>query len=410
MQQIADTLDVDALTAVTTALIGLGLGIAAHSAAGGMLRAVRGSLAGVRRPRLPPGAGGGGGAGPGAAPPRAGIRARAPAAARYNFSAAAPSDGIAARTSEVSTTDAARATRRRAPPLHPIVLAHGLFGFAALDLGPITVDHWRGIPAAMRAAGCRVYPAEVHPSAPIPVRAGLLAAQIRALGEPVHIIGHSMGGLDARYAVSRLGLAGLVKSISTVSTPHRGSAIADWVHDRGSPLFKSLGAVGVEGARLCLRRRARIIFDRNAAYAWAAFARSWGAGAPDHGAPARLQHGGAERADRTGARNSSGTRCGCLRAERLVRAQYRSYAGALPMSEISPVLQPLAAALESVEGPNDGLVSISSAAWGAACEIIPADHMEQIGWRWDLPGSLVARPHKLFDAPAFYTRIALELP
>ena len=103
-------------------------------------------------------------------------------------------------------------------------------------------------------------------------------------------------------------------------------------------------------------------------------------------------------------------RCGCLRAERLVRAQYRSYAGALPMSEISPVLQPLAAALESVEGPNDGLVSISSAAWGAACEIIPADHMEQIGWRWDLPGSLVARPHKLFDAPAFYTRIALELP
>ena len=45
---------------------------------------------------------------------------------------------------------------------------------------------------------------------------------------PPTVIGHSMGGLDARYMVSRLGMAERVKSLTTVATPHRGSAFADW--------------------------------------------------------------------------------------------------------------------------------------------------------------------------------------
>jgi triacylglycerol lipase len=37
-----------------------------------------------------------------------------------------------------------------------------------------------------------------------------------------------MGGLDARYLISRLGMAARVLTLTTVGTPHRGTAFADW--------------------------------------------------------------------------------------------------------------------------------------------------------------------------------------
>ena len=46
--------------------------------------------------------------------------------------------------------------------------------------------------------------------------------------EKVHVIAHSMGGLDARYMISRLGMEDRVLSLTTVGTPHRGSKYADW--------------------------------------------------------------------------------------------------------------------------------------------------------------------------------------
>src|SRR5205823_12773216 len=46
--------------------------------------------------------------------------------------------------------------------------------------------------------------------------------------QPVVLIGHSLGGLDARYMISKLGMAERVKALLTVCTPHRGSPYADW--------------------------------------------------------------------------------------------------------------------------------------------------------------------------------------
>src|SRR5215510_6280544 len=50
-------------------------------------------------------------------------------------------------------------------------------------------------------------------------------------GDKVHIIAHSMGGLDARYLLCNnlygLGALDRVVSLSTISTPHRGSQVAD---------------------------------------------------------------------------------------------------------------------------------------------------------------------------------------
>ena len=45
---------------------------------------------------------------------------------------------------------------------------------------------------------------------------------------PFHLIGHSMGGLVARSMLSRYDFKGRCLSLTTISTPHRGSKVADW--------------------------------------------------------------------------------------------------------------------------------------------------------------------------------------
>ncbi len=51
------------------------------------------------------------------------------------------------------------------------------------------------------------------------------------------MIAHSMGGLDAHYALAKVtGFAGRVASLVTIGTPHRGSPVADAIADRTDPL------------------------------------------------------------------------------------------------------------------------------------------------------------------------------
>jgi triacylglycerol lipase len=73
----------------------------------------------------------------------------------------------------------------------------------------------------------------VPPHADIATRARALAEQIhQAFSQgPVHVVAHSMGGLDTRFLLSNnlLGLAsaGRIASLSTLATPHKGSPVAD---------------------------------------------------------------------------------------------------------------------------------------------------------------------------------------
>jgi hypothetical protein len=74
---------------------------------------------------------------------------------------------------------------------------------------------------------------EVPVAGTVEARAQALAGQIaqRFPSGELHIIAHSMGGLDARFLLSRnlQGLAnpGRVISLSTIATPHHGSPVAD---------------------------------------------------------------------------------------------------------------------------------------------------------------------------------------
>jgi triacylglycerol lipase len=121
------------------------------------------------------------------------------------------------------------------PPGTPIVLVHGIFGFAQLKLaGVVEAHYFRLIPEALRAAGHIVpEPPSLNPAGSIAERAEDLKRYLderpEVTGQQVHLLAHSMGGLDARFMISRLNMADRIRSLTTIGTPHRGSPIADLV-------------------------------------------------------------------------------------------------------------------------------------------------------------------------------------
>jgi triacylglycerol lipase len=100
-------------------------------------------------------------------------------------------------------------------------------GFDTIGFGKLKHAYFRGVPERLRALGVEVYVLSVPPLASIRRRAERLARQIDALpAERVNIVAHSMGGLDARYAISHLGIASRVASLTTIGTPHNGAPLA----------------------------------------------------------------------------------------------------------------------------------------------------------------------------------------
>ena len=131
----------------------------------------------------------------------------------------------------------------------PIILAHGLFGFSRIALGPLTLtSYFRGIPEALRAAGNSVLVTRVHPIAGVEFRAERLGDRIlRAFPEePVHIIGHSMGGLDARRLLTDPYWRKRVLSLTTIGTPHLGTYLADFAKLRVGRVYRLLEMMGLD--------------------------------------------------------------------------------------------------------------------------------------------------------------------
>src|SRR5262245_40047095 len=130
----------------------------------------------------------------------------------------------------------------------PIVLVHGLLGISRIRVVGFTLSsYFPGIFESLEAAGNRVFAPQLSLTAGVADRAAQLKQFIdRATpGEPVHILAHSMGGLDARYMISCLDMGKRVLSLTTLGTPHRGTSFADWGVSRLSrvvkPVFQYFG-------------------------------------------------------------------------------------------------------------------------------------------------------------------------
>lgn len=111
---------------------------------------------------------------------------------------------------------------------YPLLLLHGM-GFRD---GKIC--YWGRIPRVLEKNGASIFYGFQDANASVMKNAQTIAVSLeKALSESgaekVNIIAHSKGGLEARYLISSMGFADRVASLTTISTPHNGSAAIDKV-------------------------------------------------------------------------------------------------------------------------------------------------------------------------------------
>lgn len=151
--------------------------------------------------------------------------------------------------------------------LHRVYLSPGMFGFGQLASHDYFAHVRRALEVRFHQAGEAVtlYGVEVMPTASVRRRALALAARVRDTcaedDGPIHLLGHSTGGLDARLAASpcaRLGLpdpargwVGRLRSVTTMNSPHHGTPLAKFFATvNGQQILYALSALTFTGLSL----------------------------------------------------------------------------------------------------------------------------------------------------------------
>ncbi|HEX6496349.1 MAG TPA: hypothetical protein VF018_12740 [Acidobacteriaceae bacterium] len=240
-----------------------------------------------------------------------------------------------------------------------IVLVHGILGFRQ----KFGVEYFRGVAEHFQTQGFAVLVPELDPTRGIEFRGNQLCDQINNSfnsglldrTQKTHIVAHSMGGLDSRYMLSPVSgkqLVAPVRSLTTISTPHRGSPIADLIDKpldllpfphlpfspAGNPLELALNASGIS-------------LD--------------------------------------GLRDLTTASCQTFSARYTNRplVNYFSVAGSGRigfLATASAFLLFHQYIFASTGKPNDGLVTVDSASWGTFDpRTWPADHAEEVGYNLD---------------------------
>ena len=112
---------------------------------------------------------------------------------------------------------------------YPILMVHGVF-FRDFK----HINYWGRIPYDLEVNGATVYYGGQHSAAAVADCGAELAQRIREIVAEtgcgkVNVIAHSKGGLDMRYALQNCGIAPMVASLTTVNTPHKGCVFADFL-------------------------------------------------------------------------------------------------------------------------------------------------------------------------------------
>ena len=141
---------------------------------------------------------------------------------------------------------------------HPVLICHGYGAIASLVKPAPLYD----VAMLMRSHNTLAFAPNIVPYAKIETRAARWVRLIHKIKNQtgagkLNIVAHSMGGLDMRYALSQLDAAPHVSSLTTVSTPHHGTSLAelalntptgirdkigdflDWMGERVYPTTKS---------------------------------------------------------------------------------------------------------------------------------------------------------------------------
>ena len=243
------------------------------------------------------------------------------------------------------------------------------------------LHYFKGIRLMLRSHGFDTHHGRTSWAAPVHTRATDLKKRVSRVlrhtgAAKVHIIAHSMGGLDSRHMLFHDRQGGKiherVASLTTISTPHLGSPYADWSVSRLPFVFSAARYLGID-----LRGLKDLQTHRCGAY---------------HGNPDVVAF---EKA-----------------CEETIL--FQTYAGVQSYRYVWPSFRRPYRIIYNREGENDGLVSVQSAMWRDRYfqGVIPScDHLNEVGW-WhpgnfffgESPRALLQRIHR------FYLGIAQRLP
>ena len=265
---------------------------------------------------------------------------------------------------------------------YPIVFMHGLAGFDTL----LNVfDYWVGVEDLLLSQGYspNIYGVSAFDSTS--VRAEQWNQHLDALyretgARRVNLIAHSQGGLDARYYATLLDINNRVASITTIATPHMGTAVAG--------LLSGVVELGPTDGQIvdALISGAAELFGTTGD----SFSNQLAQMTPES-----MAIFNADTPDVPGVQYYSWAGKSC-------RYLQWSCQSDMDGETVSSYFLLSHAYLESQEGDNDGLVSVASAEWGTFLGVLPADHIDEVGHRFDLS----TQP---FDAADFYLSEARRL-
>ncbi len=217
-------------------------------------------------------------------------------------------------------------------------------------------QYFRSLSPYLQQFSLPVFFPALPPAGYIEERARALSAFLDQLkAERIDLIAHSMGGLDCRYVIHHFNSQRRIRTLTTITTPHHGSPLAQWVIDGEVPFSA------------CLRRLALpALYDLT---------------------PQSCKQFNAEIGDDPD-------------------VIYRSYAAMRPVGEMPLLFRPWTEALSASDGDNDSQVPVASARWGEFKGILRADHVELTGWNMGWRNTAQARP---FEHLRFYASLVQEL-
>ncbi len=271
-------------------------------------------------------------------------------------------------------------------PPYPIILVHGFSGW--MDFGG--VEYFYNVPETLRAAGNEVFAPALPPYDGSDERARVLAAIIDEVlastnKQKVHLIAHSQGGVDSRIVITDMGYSDVVASLITISTPHRGTRVANLARSAPDGLINPAGQFmgwilgGLEGEP---PSEASWLADESVADAYA----------PDLAAALiSLSTDTMARFNETHPDPEGVPVFSIAGVSNLLSLDQPECRGGLwENSDRVDVVDAFFAApglyLSNTDGgwlfdptPNDGLVTVASARWGTFLGCIPADHPDEIG-------------------------------
>lgn len=233
---------------------------------------------------------------------------------------------------------------------HPVLLCHGYGAIASIVKPSPLYD----VSILLRSHNVLTFAPNIVPYAEIETRAQSWVKLIREItkktpGDKVNIIAHSMGGLDIRYALTKMDIDRNVASLTTVSTPHRGTSLAeltlrtpeairdkladflDWMGDRIYPHTKS---DAVASAAQLTRQYVTEVFNPQ-----------------------------------------------IPNVDDIPYYSYSSAVGKGTNEPIRVIARYQNRHIFEEEGPNDGMVSVESAKWGEHIKTSNLSHLEQMNLR-----------------------------